>query len=306
MPEATSPGHADRVAPPDNDGIAARLREFADLIEPQSDNAFRVRAYREAAQTLATLDRPIAAIFKTGGIEALDALPTIGPSIGAAIAEMLVTGGWRQLERMRGDLTAERLFSSLPGVGPTLAARFADRPDCETLEDLERVLSDPASVIEGIGPRRRAGLLAVLRERLTRLRRVGVHPAEPDVATLLDADRLYRERAMAGGLRMIAPRRFNPDGRAWLPVIHATRGPWHVTALYSNSALAHRLDRCKDWVVLYFHRDAESENRRTVVTETRGPLTGRRVVRGREDECLAHYGAGADPEPEPATTGTQA
>jgi hypothetical protein len=26
-----------------------------------------------------------------------------------------------------------------------------------------------------------------------------------------------------------------------------------------------------------------------VVTETHGPLKGRRVVRGREKECLAHY-----------------
>jgi len=42
----------------------------------------------------------------------------------------------------------------------------------------------------------------------------------------------------------------------------------------------------RDWVVIYFHRDNRSEGQRTVVTETRGPLAGRRVVRGREAECL--------------------
>jgi DNA polymerase (family X) len=40
-------------------------------------------------------------------------------------------------------------------------------------------------------------------------------------------------------------------------------------------------------VVIYFHQDTGQEGQRTVVTETRAPLAGRRVVRGREAECLA-------------------
>jgi hypothetical protein len=38
--------------------------------------------------------------------------------------------------------------------------------------------------------------------------------------------------------------------------------------------------------VLYAERDGDEE-RATVVTETAGPLRGRRVVRGRERECEA-------------------
>jgi DNA polymerase (family X) len=41
--------------------------------------------------------------------------------------------------------------------------------------------------------------------------------------------------------------------------------------------------------VLYFHADHGGEGQRTVVTETRGTLAGRRVVRGREAECLEFY-----------------
>jgi hypothetical protein len=33
----------------------------------------------------------------------------------------------------------------------------------------------------------------------------------PAAATLLDVDRAYRDKAMAGALRTIAPRRFNPE-----------------------------------------------------------------------------------------------
>jgi hypothetical protein len=109
----------------------------------------------------------------------------------------------------------------------------------------------------------------------------------PPVELLLQIDRDYRARAAAGSLPTIAPRRFNPEGERWLPVLHARRGDWHFTALFSNTALAHRLGRVRDWVVIYFYDGDHVERQCTVVTEAHGPLAGRRVVRGREDECLA-------------------
>jgi putative hydrolase len=109
------------------------------------------------------------------------------------------------------------------------------------------------------------------------------------VATLLAVDRKYRDEAHAGRLPTIAPKRFNPTGEAWLPVLHTEVDGFHFTALYSNTALAHQLDRTRDWVVIYFYDDEHVEGQHTVVTETHGPLAGRRVVRGREAECRRHY-----------------
>ena len=108
----------------------------------------------------------------------------------------------------------------------------------------------------------------------------------PDVGTLLEIDREYREKARAGTLRLIAPTRFNPDGRAWLPVLHTKRGRWHFTALFSNTARAHELGRTDDWVVLYFYDDEHREGQCTVVTATRGGQAGARVVRGHEPARL--------------------
>ena len=71
--------------------------------------------------------------------------------------------------------------------------------------------------------------------------------------------------------------------------MHLDRDGWSFTALFSNTALAHDLRRTDDWVVIYFGRPGGPEHQRTAVTETRGPLEGRRVVRGRETECLKHY-----------------
>jgi hypothetical protein len=146
--------------------------------------------------------------------------------------------------------------------------------------------------LPGIGPRRAAMLRAALASMLARTRPARQSPrTEPDVAVLLDVDREYREKAERGSLSLIAPRRFNPGGQAWLPVLHTERGPWHFTALFSNTARAHDLGRTRDWVVMYFHTDSEAEGQRTIVTETHGPLVARRVVRGREAECRACYGA---------------
>ena len=113
----------------------------------------------------------------------------------------------------------------------------------------------------------------------------------PDVCVLLDIDREYREKAASGLLQKIAPRRFNPDHEAWLPVLHTRFGPWRFTALYSNTDRAHELHRTHDWVVVYFDDDEQDDGQATVVTEWRGDLKGQRVVRGREPECARHYRA---------------
>jgi putative hydrolase len=91
-------------------------------------------------------------------------------------------------------------------------------------------------------------------------------------------------------LPCIAPRRFNPEGAAWLPVLHTTQGDWHFTVLFSNTALAHRLGRTHDWVVVYCYDGDHREAQYTVVTETRGPLQGKRIVRGLEAACRRYYG----------------
>lgn len=111
----------------------------------------------------------------------------------------------------------------------------------------------------------------------------------PSVDILLDVDREYREKAQAGSLPKIAPRRMNPEGKAWLPVLHTRFGPWHFTALFSNTERAHDLHRIFDWVVIFYSDPEGGEGQATVVTERRGALTGKRVVRGREPECARHY-----------------
>lgn len=300
MPDVTA-----RIAT--NRPIAARLARYGDLLADAGGDRFRIRAYRAAAAEIAGMDRALADIYAQGGIAALIALPAIGQGIAAAIVEMLTTGQWRQLAQHEQSLTPARLFVTIPSIGPVLAARLAEGLGVESLADLEAALRLGDAEVKGIGPRRRAAILAGLAARLNRppvVRRAGTaqDAPMPPVALLLAVDARYRAKAAEGALRKIAPRRFNPDGAAWLPIMHHRAGAWDFTVLFSNTANAHELRRTNDWVVIYFRQDGAPEGRVTVVTETTGPLIGQRVIRGSEDACARHYakapalgeGAGAD------------
>lgn len=280
----------DRIRQATNAEIAQMLDRVAALLEAQHAEGFRIRAYRNAAATCRRWETGLAQLARDGGREALDALPAIGASISAQILEWLRTGRLRLLDRLEGEVSPEDLFATIPGVGEALAHTLHESLDAETLEDLELAAEDGRlEAVPGIGPRRAQAIRDALARRLgerSRRWRPSSAPerARPPVALLLDVDREYRQKAEAGALRRIAPRRFNPEREAWLPVLHTGREGWTFTALFSNTARAHRLGRTRDWVVIFAERDGD-EVRQTVVTEYQGPLAGLRVVRGREEEC---------------------
>lgn len=279
-----------------NHKIAATLREIATLLRTQRANPFRVNAYLHAAETLDQLEPDVAAILKDKGLQGLIDLPAIGEGIARSIEEYVNRGRMSQLESLRGAADPVGLLRQIPTLGRALAERIHETLHVDSFEALESAVRDGRLArVEGIGERRCQAIEAWLQQRLGARRR---RPAAartvsnaPAVTELLEIDREYRARAKAGKLPLIAPKRFNPNNRAWLPIMHVTRGPRHYTALYSNTARAHDLKRVYDWVVIYFYDDHHREGQHTVVTETRGELKGKRVVRGREAECEAFYSA---------------
>lgn len=276
------------------------------LLASQGASPYRVHAYRDAAVALEQVPRDVREIYDNRGLAGLDAIPHVGLGIATAIAEMLTTHRWAQLDRLRGTTDPAALFQAVPGMGPQLARLIHERLRIDTLEGLEAAANDGRlEEVPGVGPRRvaawRAALDAMLRGVRSSARVADDVSREPAVEVILDVDREYREKAQAGTLHTIAPRRFNPENEAWLPILHVQRGGWHFTALFSNTALAHRLERTRDWVVVYFYDGDHQERQRTVVTESHGALKGRRTVRGREPECADYYlpagGSGATQPP---------
>jgi len=284
---------------PTNAEIARVLERIAELLEAQDANLHRVRAYRNGAETVRAAEESVAEMARAGGVEALTELPAIGEGLGRLIARYVRRGRSELLARLQGKVSPEDLFMEVPGIGETLAHRIAENLDIQTLQELEQAAHDGRlAQVDGFGQDRvqavrvsLAGLLSGAAQRRIRRATDGKQGEQPTVAALLEIDELYRRRAGAGDLKTIVPKRFNPEGEAWLPIMHEEREGWSFTALYSNTARAHELDKTHDWVVIYYERNGH-EGQATVVNETNGPLAGKRVVRGRESECEAHYAKG--------------
>jgi hypothetical protein len=272
----------------ENRAIAQKLLEYADYLDAHEGNVYRPRAYRRAAETVLRLNQPVAHILAAQGRQGLEALPGIGVHLSYTIDSLVRTGEFRTLNSEDGPLDPERMFASLPGVGRQLARRIHDQLGVETLEQLEQAAHDGLLARLNVGPKRLRGIIDALAGRFSRRRRPEASGAEPPIADLLTVDAEYRRQAEAEVLPTLAPRRFNPHGEPWLPLLSMEHKGWRYRALYSNTALAHRLNRSRDWVVVYF-RSGNGSGQRTVVTESRGELSGRRVVRGREEECREHY-----------------
>ena len=279
-----------------NRDIAQQLDEVAEHLEAQNANPFRIQAYRNAAGTIRQLTRPVQQILEEQGIDGLMELPGIGHSLAHAIRQLLQTGTLPLLERLRGDHAPERILRTVPFLGRELSRRIHEQLGIETLAELERAAWDGRlAQVPGMGRKRVEAIRDSLAGRFRRrpslpTRSVTERESDfPPVAELLDIDEQYRQLAELDRLPKIAPRRFNPEGKAWLPILHTHRGARHYTALFSNTARAHELGTTRDWVVIY-RDDSADHGQWTVITAGLGKLKGKRVVRGRETECLAHYG----------------
>jgi DNA polymerase (family X) len=283
------------ILPLTNGEVAKRLHEVADLLEMQHANPFRVRSYRAAAQLILRMNTRLSDQISAKGIAGLEELPGIGHSLSRTIEQLTRTGHLSLLQRLRGIDQPERLFQTIGGIGTHLAKDIHEQLGIETLQDLEIAAYDGRL---GTIPRMGKKRLQAIRETISgRFRR---HPTveqytkvksadmQTSVSELLDIDREYREKAKAGKLPLIAPRRFNPNHEAWLPILHTIRGERHYTALYSNTAHAHELGATGDWLVIY-RDDHEGDGQWTVITAHLGPNKGKRIVRGREIECSKYY-----------------
>lgn len=194
-----------RVVP--NAAVSRVLREIADGLEIEGENPFRVRAYRNAAQSLENLSEPVAEVAARGGREALVALPGVGESIAAKILEMLETGKLAQLEEVRKEIPEElsRLLK-VTGLGPKKLHLLHEELGVSDVDDLERALHDGSALrLPGFGERSVEKLLrAVGQFRARQKGRFRLSEAEPYAEALvayLEKVRGVGRVAVAGSFR---------------------------------------------------------------------------------------------------------
>ncbi len=284
---------------PTNQEIAQELEQIAEFLEMQDANPHRIRAYRTAASNIKHHDEPVAGWVRQGNKEKLEKLAGVGKSISRLVTEYVKSGKTQLKQRLQGEVSPRKLFSQVPEIGEKLAERIADQLDVHTLEELEQAAHDGSlQEVEGFGHKRveavKVSLSGMLSSFARRRRKRAESEKDDEVSTppvdiLLDVDEDYRRKAEKGQLKKISPRRFNPENKAWLPILHTEKNDWDFTVLFSNTARAHELDKTDDWVVIYYEKNGE-EDQCTVVTAGRGSLKGKRIIRGREEECKEYYG----------------
>ena len=147
----------------DNLAIARVLAEIGDLLEIKGENPFKIRAYRNAADTVAHETRGVAGLTPAERLE----LPGIGRDIAAKIGELTGSGAIRYHQELLQEFPPTILdLLHLQGVGPKTVARLYGSLNIRTLEELEQAAREGRlRAMKGMGAKKEAQILKALEER---------------------------------------------------------------------------------------------------------------------------------------------
>jgi DNA polymerase (family 10) len=152
-----------------NEELARRFERLALLMEIRGDDKFRVRSYRNAAETLETWPSSVAAIAREEGQKGLQTLPGVGKAISGKIVELLERGTFDAWERLKEE-TPESVLDLLEvaGVGVKTASALYQQFKVSSLKDLrEFVEGGGLDLLDGVGEK----TAERIRESVTRLTR---------------------------------------------------------------------------------------------------------------------------------------
>jgi DNA polymerase (family 10) len=147
----------------ENLAIARVFTEIADLLEIKNDNPFKIRAYRNAADTIAHASDRLSALSDTE----LRAISGIGKELAAKIRELADNGSVKYHRDLLEQFPPTILdLLHLQGVGPKTVAQLYSQLGVRTLEELEAACKDGrVRELKGMGPKKEALILKALEEQ---------------------------------------------------------------------------------------------------------------------------------------------
>ncbi len=122
-----------------NETVARMLHELAELTELKegSAQAFRVRAYENAARAVENLDRDVSEMTE----KELVAVKGIGESIASKIREFVETGHIAKLDELRAEYPPEFVeLLHVPGLGPKRVQALRDELGVQSVEGLRHAI----------------------------------------------------------------------------------------------------------------------------------------------------------------------
>ncbi len=166
---------------PHNQDIAQRFQEMADLLSIQGANPFRVRAYAQAAQTIAGHGDSVAEMDASERKE----LPGIGADLAQKIDEIVGTGDMAELSELRRQVPPQlRELLNIPGLGPKRVKALFDQLGITDQAALKAAASKgEIAALSGFGKKTEQGILEALAQ--SRQKRFKLAEVEPLVTELL-------------------------------------------------------------------------------------------------------------------------
>lgn len=157
--------------PKHNADITVIFEEIANLLEIQSANPFRIRAYRNAARIIGGLSQEVSLLLEKG--EDLTHLPGIGDDLAAKIKEIVSTGHCSLLERLHKELPpAITDLLRIPGLGPKRVKVLYHDLGVQTLEQLYRAARDGrVSALPGFGEKTERNILQAIEAHANQIQR---------------------------------------------------------------------------------------------------------------------------------------
>src|SRR5262245_55524704 len=113
--------------------IAAIFNQIADLLEIQSANPFRIRAYRRAAVSLENLTGNVEELVRQGSLRDI---PGVGEDLAKKIAEFIDAGKMAFFEDLKKEVPPGLVrLVEIPTVGPKTAKAIYDRFPVQSIEE---------------------------------------------------------------------------------------------------------------------------------------------------------------------------
>jgi len=168
-----------------NRDVARIFNQVADLLEIESSNAFRIRAYRNAAKTIAALPKRVSDMVEDG--ESLDDLPGIGKDLAGKIKEIVETGTLSQLEEIEKRIPPELgELMKIPGLGGKRVHALYEGLGISNAHDLkQKAKMGEIRKLAGFGEKTEQKFLKEIEEAAGKGERVRIFEAEETAKDLL-------------------------------------------------------------------------------------------------------------------------
>jgi DNA polymerase (family X) len=219
----------------DNLAIARIFSEIADLLEIKAENPFKIRAYRNAGETIAHATERLAYCTE----DQLRAIPGIGKELAAKIREIAETGEARYHRDLVEQFPPSILdLLHLQGVGPKTVAQLYTELGIRTVAELEAACRDGrVRDLKGLGRKKEELILKACAERQRHTGRHLLPDAAHAAALLLE---YLRAECPAVAFEAVGSIRRGADTSGDIDIL-ATGSDPHVMSTFTMYKLVDRI-----------------------------------------------------------------